>query len=32
MTRLDEVEFIVDRSITQAFATQAPCVSSCRRC
>src|SRR6185437_12329652 len=26
MTRLDEVEFIVDRSITQAVATQAPCV------
>ena len=26
MTRLDEVEFIVDRGITQAVATQAPCV------
>ncbi|MEJ0016320.1 MAG: decarboxylase [Acetobacteraceae bacterium] len=26
MTRLDEVEFTVDRSITQAVATQAPCV------
>jgi sulfopyruvate decarboxylase TPP-binding subunit len=26
MTRLDEVEFIIDRSITQAVATQAPCV------
>ena len=26
MTRLDEVEFIVDRSITQAVATRAPCV------
>ena len=26
MTRLDEVEFIVDRSITQAIATRAPCV------
>src|ERR1700733_7292322 len=26
MTRLDEVEFLVDRSITQAVATQAPCV------
>ena len=26
MTQLDEVEFIVDRSITQAVATQAPCV------
>jgi sulfopyruvate decarboxylase alpha subunit len=25
MTRLDEVEFIVDRSIRQAVATQAPC-------
>jgi sulfopyruvate decarboxylase alpha subunit len=25
MTRLDEAEFIVDRSITQAVATQAPC-------
>jgi sulfopyruvate decarboxylase alpha subunit len=25
MTRLDEVEFILDRSITQAVATQAPC-------
>ena len=25
MTRLDEVEFIIDRSITQAVATQAPC-------
>ena len=26
ITRLDEVEFIIDRSITQAVATQAPCV------
>jgi sulfopyruvate decarboxylase alpha subunit len=26
MTRLDEAEFILDRSITQAVATQAPCV------
>jgi sulfopyruvate decarboxylase alpha subunit len=26
MTRLDEVEFIIDRSITQAVSTQAPCV------
>src|SRR6476469_9266111 len=26
MTRLDEVEFIIDRSIAQAVATQAPCV------
>jgi sulfopyruvate decarboxylase alpha subunit len=26
MTRLDEAEFIIDRSITQAVATQAPCV------
>ena len=26
MTRLDEVEFILDRSITQAVATKAPCV------
>src|ERR1700750_2689498 len=26
MTRLDEGEFIVDRGITQAVATQAPCV------
>jgi sulfopyruvate decarboxylase alpha subunit len=26
LTRLDEVEFIVDRSITQAVSTQAPCV------
>jgi hypothetical protein len=26
MTRLDEVEFIVDRSISQAVATLAPCV------
>jgi sulfopyruvate decarboxylase alpha subunit len=26
MTRLDEVEFIVDRGITQAVATRAPCV------
>ena len=25
LTRLDELEFIVDRSLTQAFATQAPC-------
>ncbi len=25
MTRLDEAEFILDRSITQAVATQAPC-------
>ena len=25
LTRLDEVEFIIDRSITQAVATQAPC-------
>jgi sulfopyruvate decarboxylase alpha subunit len=25
LTRLDEVEFILERSITQAFATQAPC-------
>ncbi|HTW68647.1 MAG TPA: decarboxylase [Acetobacteraceae bacterium] len=25
ITRHDELEFIVDRSITQAFATQAPC-------
>ena len=25
ITRLDELEFIVDRSITQAVATQAPC-------
>ena len=26
MTRLDEVEFILDRSLAQAFATKAPCV------
>jgi sulfopyruvate decarboxylase alpha subunit len=26
ISRLDEVEFILDRSITQAVATQAPCV------
>jgi len=26
MTRLDEAEFIIDRSITQSVATQAPCV------
>jgi sulfopyruvate decarboxylase alpha subunit len=26
LTRLDEVEFIIDRSVTQAVATQAPCV------
>ena len=25
LTRLDDVEFIMDRSITQAFATQVPC-------
>ena len=25
LTRLDELEFIVDRSLVQAFATQAPC-------
>jgi hypothetical protein len=25
LTRLDDVEFIMDRSLTQAFATQAPC-------
>ena len=25
LTRLDEMEFIIDRSLTQAFATQAPC-------
>ena len=25
LTRLDELEFIVDRSLIQAFATQAPC-------
>ena len=25
LTRLDELEFIVDRSLAQAFATQAPC-------
>jgi sulfopyruvate decarboxylase TPP-binding subunit len=25
ITRLDELEFIVDRSVTQAVATQAPC-------
>jgi len=25
VTRLDELEFMVDRSITQAVATQAPC-------
>jgi sulfopyruvate decarboxylase alpha subunit len=25
LTRLDDVEFVMDRSITQAFATQAPC-------
>jgi sulfopyruvate decarboxylase alpha subunit len=25
LTRLDEMEFIIDRSITQALATQAPC-------
>jgi sulfopyruvate decarboxylase alpha subunit len=26
MTRLDEVEFVIDRSITQAIATRTPCV------
>ena len=25
LTRLDEMEFVLDRSITQAIATQAPC-------
>ena len=32
ITRLDELEFIVDRTIKQAVATQAPVASSCRRC